>query len=145
MSPPGPPPQLFKDRIVHGVEGFAACAEAVIGRPSSDDWVELHNQLSGRAIPVFLDDPSDLLQECFHILLCGSRQDRSAPVLAYVLPKEVETVLDMGDDRFLLRDGKTSLFHESFNEWLDLLFEKLFLSSCHNKVICISCQIDFRA
>lgn len=44
---PGPPPQLFKDCIVHGVEGFATCAEAMIGGPSSYYWVEFHYQLSG--------------------------------------------------------------------------------------------------
>ena len=54
VPPSGPPPQLFEDRVVHGVEGVATCAEAMIGRPSSYDRVQLHKQLPGRAIPVFL-------------------------------------------------------------------------------------------
>src|SRR5260221_12334886 len=53
VSPPGPPPQLFEDRVVHGVEGSAACTEAMIGRPSPYHRVKLHDQLSGRASFVF--------------------------------------------------------------------------------------------
>src|SRR6266446_2275145 len=105
VSPPGPPPQLFEDRVVHGVEGFATCAEAMIGRPSSYDGVQLHNQLSGRAIPVFLDGSSNLLQECANILLRGGRQNFPVWVLAYMQSKEIEAVLDMRDHCFLLREA----------------------------------------
>src|SRR5258708_15147845 len=39
---------------------------------------------------------------------------------------------------FSQRVGETSLFHEGFDDRLDLLFQQLFLSSCHKKVIPIS-------
>ncbi len=123
VSPSGPPPHLLEDRTIHGVKGLATCPEAMIGGPSSYNRVELYHQVPGRAVLVFLDDSSNLFQECFHILLRRGRQDRSALVLAYTLSKEVEAVLNMRDNRFLLREGESSLFHESFNERFDLLFQ----------------------
>src|SRR6266516_1774832 len=57
VSPPGPPPQLFKDSMPHGVEGFATRTKSVIVRPPPYDRVQLHYDLSGRAILVFFDNP----------------------------------------------------------------------------------------
>ena len=74
----------------------------MIGCPTSYDRVKLYYQLPGRAIPVLLDNSPNFLQEGFHILLCRCCQDRSALVLAYMLSEEVETILDVRDDRFLL-------------------------------------------
>lgn len=62
-----------------------------------------------------------------------------------MLSKEVEAVLNVRNDRFLLREGESPLFHECFDERLNLLFEKLFGSSCYDKVISVPCQIDFGA
>jgi hypothetical protein len=36
MSSPGPPPQLSEDGTVHGVKGFTACTEAMIGGPTPE-------------------------------------------------------------------------------------------------------------
>ncbi len=47
VSSPRPPPQLLEDRAIHGVEGFAACTESMIGCPTAYDRVELYHQLSG--------------------------------------------------------------------------------------------------
>ncbi len=69
VSSPGPPPQLFEDRTVNGVEGFATGPKSVIARPSSYDRVELDDQVSSRAILQSLDHFPDLFQERFHVLL----------------------------------------------------------------------------
>src|SRR5260370_1663190 len=34
VSPPGPPPQLFEDRVVHAVEGFPPFTQPMIVSPS---------------------------------------------------------------------------------------------------------------
>src|SRR5437588_2319461 len=56
-----PPPQLLENRMIHGVKGLAAGTEPMVMSPSSYDRVELHDDLSSRAILVFFDHPSDLL------------------------------------------------------------------------------------
>src|SRR5436305_13024524 len=61
VSPPGPPPHLCIDRMVHGVEGGTAGTKPMVVRPSSYHGVELDDHLSSRAILVFLDNCSHLL------------------------------------------------------------------------------------
>src|SRR2546427_1870179 len=67
MPPPGPPPHLFKDRIIHGVEGFTTGTEPMVIGPSTYHGVELHNQLSSRTILQFFDGSSNLFQERFYV------------------------------------------------------------------------------
>src|SRR2546421_3414194 len=50
MSPSGPPPHLFKDSIVHGVEGFATGTKPMVVGPSPYYRIELYNQLPSRAV-----------------------------------------------------------------------------------------------
>src|SRR5205809_5017067 len=61
VSPPGPPPQLFKDSMIHGVEGGTAGTKSMVVRPSSYHGVELYDHLSSRTLLVFLDHSSNLL------------------------------------------------------------------------------------
>ena len=49
MSPSGPP-HLFKDSIVHGVEGFATGTKPMVVGPSPYYRIELYNQLPSRAV-----------------------------------------------------------------------------------------------
>lgn len=144
VSPSGPPPQLFKDRMIHRVKDFTAGPESVVVGPSPDNRIELDHDLSRRAILVFFDDSSNLFEERLHVLLRGTRQYSSIVVLTYVLTEEVEAVLNGGDDGFLLRQGESSFLQECFDAWFHLLFEKVFGCSCDNKVIGIPCQINFR-
>ncbi len=102
VSPSGPPPQLFKDCMIHRVKDFTAGPKSMVVGPSPDNRIEFHHDLSRRAILVFLDDSSDLLDERLYVLFRGTRQYSSIAVLAYMLTEEVEAVLNSGDDGFLL-------------------------------------------
>src|SRR5204863_6752638 len=68
VSPSGPPPQLFKDCMIHRVKGFTAGPKSMVVGPPPDNRIEFHHDLSRRAILMFFDDPSDLLEERFHVL-----------------------------------------------------------------------------
>ena len=91
-----PTPEGMIDGIIDGGKGLLACHMSVIGRPSPDERVELLYQVSGGRLRVCLDDFSDFVQECFHIL--GRRFDDDLAVVAsYVLPQKVKSFLDMRD------------------------------------------------
>lgn len=143
VSSPGPPPQLFEDRTVHKIEGFATGPEPMIICPSSYHGIKLDGHLSSRAILVFFDDPPNFLQERFHVLFGRHGQNHAVAVLAYMLSKEVETVLDMSDDRLFLRQLESSFFQERLDEWFHLLLQKSFRCSCYHKIVGIPCHVHF--
>src|SRR6266481_689172 len=63
MPPLRPLPQSSKDRVVHLRKGSLARHMPMIVRPSPDNRVELHDQMTSRGLLVRLDDPSDFGQE----------------------------------------------------------------------------------
>jgi hypothetical protein len=69
------------DGIIDGGKRLLACHMVVIGRPSTDHRVELIYQVSSGRLRVRLDDFSDFVQECFHIL--GRRLDDDLAVVAW--------------------------------------------------------------
>src|SRR5258706_4094129 len=135
VSPSGPPPQLFKDRMIHRVKDGTAGPKSMVVGPSPDDRVEFYHDLARRAILVFLDDPSDLLQERLHVLFRGGRKYSPIVVLAYMLSEEIKTILNRGNHRFLLRELESSFLQKRFDAWFHLVFQKFFGCSCHDEVI----------
>src|SRR5260370_28895441 len=61
VSPSCPPPDLFKDRMIHRVKDFTAGPKSVIVVASSYVAIHLDHELSRRCILVFFDDSSHLL------------------------------------------------------------------------------------
>ena len=103
MSPSGPPPQLFKDSMIHGVEDFTAGPKPMVVGPSPDNRIELHDRVVQQSYPLmFLDNSSDLLQECFDILFRGSGKYYSILYLRTCCPRKSKPSSICGDDGFLL-------------------------------------------
>ena len=87
----GPMKHVLADRV------------AVIQGPSANLRIEFGDQFSCRQVSALLDVFSDLGKKCLHLLLRGGNEEFGLfpfLVLAYRLPKKVEPLLDMGDDRF---------------------------------------------
>jgi len=89
----------------------------------------------------YLDDPPDFRQERLYVVLGGLDQDL-APVLAHVLSEEIEPLVDVRNDCFLLREFQPSFGHEGFYQGLHLLFQHFFRCTGDDEVIGISYQVD---
>jgi hypothetical protein len=96
----------------------------VIVRPSSDKGIELHDQISCCRLFVGLDERPHLAQEGGDVL-ARRLDDELALVLAYVLPQEIEAIVDVRDDGFLLGERQPSFPHELLDQGFDFLFEEL--------------------
>ena len=90
----------------------------VILNPSPDDRVEQADQIFRFGLWVGLDDLAHFLHQFSDAFL--SRFDQQfVVILAYILAEKVEPVLDVGDDRFLLREFQASLLKERFHQGFD--------------------------
>ena len=75
----------------------------VIHGPTPNNRVELPDQIYLCGTFVSLDDFSDLVHECLNTL-SGRFDEQLFGILAYVLPKEIETLGNVGDLGFLFRE-----------------------------------------
>src|SRR5258706_1461490 len=96
----GPLPQHLKDGTIDILEGFLAHDVLVIACPTANERIELQDQVTSRRALVFLHRLADFLNERFNVFL-RRFDDKLSMVLAYVLPKEIETVGNMRDEGFL--------------------------------------------
>jgi len=114
----------------------------VVQRPSPKDRVEqqYHLRLCGSLVPP--QHFTDPFQERIHAL--ARRLDQKfVPVLAHVLPEEVEPPGDMRDQRFLGRQLQASNREEFLNGWLDPTFQQLPTHAGHDEVVRIPHDMRF--
>src|SRR5947209_5386048 len=81
----GPLPQCSEDRIIHFHEGLFARYVPVIVCPTPDFGIELHDQVPGCRLSIFLDEFLDSGEKRLDVLLGRFYQHFSILVLAYVL------------------------------------------------------------
>ena len=99
-----PDPEGFEDFMIDRVKRVLADRVAVIQGPSANLRIQFGDQFSCRQVSALLDVFSDLGKECLHVLLRGGNEELELfpfLVLAYRLPKKVESLLDRRDDCFL--------------------------------------------
>lgn len=99
-----PDPEGFEDFMIERVKHVLADRVAVIQGPSADLRIQFGDPFSCCQVFALLDVFSDLGKECLHVLLRGGNEELELfpfLVLAYRLPKKVESLFDMRDDCFL--------------------------------------------
>jgi hypothetical protein len=104
VPPARPTPESLEDGMVSSMKAVFTHGMSVIECPSPDHRVEFSDQFTCRQISAFLDAFPDLSEERFNALLRGGNEELGAfshPIFADGLPKEIEALLDMGDDGFL--------------------------------------------
>ena len=92
MASPSPTAQHFHQNMIHIAKGIRADNMPVIHRPTPQKWVEQKHQMSGCRLWMPLHDPAYLFQQGRDVAFGGFNQ-KLAPVLANVLPQEVEVLL----------------------------------------------------
>lgn len=109
--------------------------------PAAEEAVELMNQKFRRdPLPisnVLLEIPS----QAFEIGL-GRFHEKLFPVLADICAEEIETVADVRDLGFLLRESQTPLLQEGGYGWDDVVFQILATVRGDQKVVCVADDID---
>src|SRR5215831_11532910 len=101
-------------------KGFTGRAVSVIICPSLYFGIQQRYQTVGRCLLMSFNRFSDILQERLHVLF--RRASEQEPViLPDILSKKVETVRDVRDLGFLLREFQASFLEESSHEGFDFL------------------------
>ena len=134
MSPICPAPQPLEEYVVYAAEGLLAVDMPVIVGPSPQKRIELHDQVSGGRLPVDLEDRPDFLQQRLHVLSRRLDQKFAVWVLAYILPEEIEPVLNVSDRRFLRRELQSSLGKKRLHQRLNLVTQQLFGVCCYDEI-----------
>ena len=104
VSPARPTPEGLEDGVVSSMKDVFTHDMPVIECPSTNHRVEFSDQFACREISAFLDAFPHLSEEGFDALLRGSNEELGAfphPIFTDGLSKEIEALLDMGDDGFL--------------------------------------------
>ena len=118
-------PQNLEVCVVHGAEYLSANDVPVVIGPTTNNRIELGDEVTGLRCLVGLYDPSNLCKERLDVLF--RRLDKElAVILANILPEKIETVLYVRDGRFLWREFKTSLRQELLNQRFNDFLQQLF-------------------
>lgn len=93
------------------------------------------------ALSFFFDDFQNLNRECLDTLF-GRFDEQLIGVLAYIQPKEIETLRNVGDSGFLFREFQPPDGHQLPDRRDNVAFQNFFRYSGHNEIVCISDDID---
>src|SRR4030095_11401718 len=108
--------------------------QVIIG-PSSDDRIELHDQVSGNCLCIPFDDSPGFVQKRRYILFRWRDDDLASVVSAKMLPEEIKSILNVRDSGLFWRKFQPSLSQEFFNEGFHFIFQQLFRTTSDNEVI----------
>ena len=100
MSSGGPTPEGLEDGMVDGGEKAFTDDMSMVLCPSSDDRIELSDELPRRNLRLVPDEGSHLLQEPRAVLF-GWFDEQFLVVFADVLTEKVKSIFDSGDMGFL--------------------------------------------
>jgi len=115
----------------------------VIG-PATNDWIQLPDQvlLAGRFVRI--DNVPDFLQEVVRVLPRRLNQQFAA-VFPEILSKEVESLVDMRDERFLRGELQAPLTEKLLHQGPDFIFQHFSRRAGNHEVVGIPYQVDLGA
>src|SRR5215510_3663078 len=114
----------------------------VIIGPSSDDRIDLHDQVSGSCLCIPFDDSPGFVQKRCYILFRWRDDDLAIVVSAKMLPEEIKSILNVRDSGLFWRKFQPSLSQEFFSERFHFIFQQLFRATGNNEVITVTHQMN---
>jgi hypothetical protein len=123
-------------------EGLLTGDMPVIIGPSSDDRIELHDQVSGSCLRIPFDDSPGFVQKRRYILFRWRDDYLAIVVSAEMLSEEIKAILNVRDSGLFWRKFQPSLSEEFFNEGFHFVFQQFFRTAGNNEVITVAHQIN---
>src|SRR5881296_650177 len=134
MTALGPPPHLGPHEMIDLQEGRSSHDMPVVHRPASKNRVELQYHVGLFGSLVSSQHVTNLVQKRVYAL--ARRLDQKlVPVLAHVLPEEVESPSDVRDQRFVGCQLQAPYRKERLDGRLDLLLQHFPTQPGHDEVI----------
>src|ERR1041385_7844254 len=109
MPTPRPSPGHSEDDVVQSPEGLFAGGMSMIVCPPPDYRVEANDHLACRLLSTRPQELSDTAEQCSHALLRRACEDLAVPVLAHVLPEELEPFAHVHGPGLLPREFQPAL------------------------------------